>query len=115
MQFRAHFKHNLLYHTEKCSNTWMQRENAHNLRSFEAMTQKYFIFIYDIYSPTAPILMRWCNNNKAKASGLRFACIAELVMSQWALVHWYQYWINVITVIQTHSCYTNLIPAHSDS
>jgi len=44
MQFRAHFKRNLLYHTEKNSNTNMQREKIHNLCSFEAMT-KYILCV----------------------------------------------------------------------
>jgi hypothetical protein len=71
VQFRDHFKRNLLYHTEKCSNTKTWRGNIHNLRIFEAMTQNIFHFyVWHIYPSTARILMRWWSNNKAKASEL---------------------------------------------
>jgi len=85
-------------------------------------------FMCDIFSHWPPrILMRWRCNNKAKASELLTLCVhCQTCCLSGLILHWYirrlsnrrtyQYWINLITPItQTHSIYTNLKSAHSDS
>jgi len=78
MQFRAHFKRNLLYHTEKNSNTNMQRKYT-QFKQFRGNDKIYFVCDIFIHRPHEFLCGGDAIKKRKRQNYLRFPCTAELV------------------------------------